>query len=143
MAFQCDITDGQQLAEHIPPASLDVITMIFVLSAIHPEKFPRVVENLASLLRPGGVLLFRDYGRFDMAQIRFKAGSKIGDNFYVRQDGTRSYFFTTEEIQRLFEGSGRFTVDTNVYVSRRTINKRENLDVARMFLQAKFVVKTE
>lgn len=138
LAFQCDITDSEQLTEHIPEESLDMITMIFVLSAIHPDKFSRVAANLRRLLKPGGVLLFRDYGRFDMAQIRFKAGSKLADNFYVRQDGTRSYFFTIEEIAALFKSNG-FTVDTNLYVSRRTINLKENLNVARTFLQARLV----
>lgn len=137
-AFPCDITDGEKLSEHITESSLDLITMIFVLSAIHPENFDRVVQNLRSLLRPGGLLLFRDYGRYDMAQIRFKQGSKIADNFYVRQDDTRSYFFTIEEVGELFERNG-FDVQSNVYVNRRTINHKEKLNVPRTFLQGKFI----
>lgn len=88
-AFQCDITDADQLLAHIRPASLDLITIIFVMSAVHPEKFDRVVANMWQVLKPGGMVLLRDYGRYDMAQLRFKAGSKIADNLYVRQDGTR------------------------------------------------------
>jgi hypothetical protein len=29
---------------------------------------------------------------------RFGAGSKIAENFYARQDGTRTYFFTVPEL---------------------------------------------
>lgn len=87
-AFQCDITTDSVL-EAIEPGSLDIVSMIFVLSAIHPNKFEAVLSNIFRLLRPGGVLLFRDYGLYDMAQIRFKPGNKISDNFYMRQDGTR------------------------------------------------------
>ena len=42
-----------------------------------------------SVAREGTVVLFRDYAIHDMAMIRFAPGAKIGERFYVRQDGTR------------------------------------------------------
>lgn len=135
-AFTCDITKPDIFSE-IEPASVDIITMVFVLSAIHPEKFQQVSANLFKLLKPGGLLLFRDYGRYDMTQVRFKPGTKIADNFYVRQDGTRSYFFALDETSNLFETAG-FEIVQNNFIERRTINKKENLDVQRWFLQGKY-----
>lgn len=135
-AFTCDITK-QDILEDIPPGSLDIITMIFVLSAIHPDNFQRVANTLCSLLKPNGLLLFRDYGRYDMTQLRFKPGNKIADNFYVRQDDTRSYFFSLEETKNIFESAG-FEVLQNNFIERRTINKKENVDVQRWFLQGKY-----
>lgn len=136
-AFQCDIT-SESIFEVIQEGSVDIITMIFVLSAIHPEKFKVVAENLFKLLKKGGILMFRDYGLYDMAQLRFKSGNKIAENFYVRQDGTRSYFFSLEEAKSIFESAG-FEVEQNNFIQRRTINKKEDVDVKRWFIQGKYI----
>lgn len=134
--FQCDITTDT-VHQHIPSNSLDIISMIFVLSAITPEKFDAVVKNLRKLLKTNGIVLFRDYGRYDMAQLRFKSGHKITENFYMRQDGTRSYYFAEHELAKLFK-ENNFEIISNSYVHRRTLNIKEGIDVPRIFLQGKF-----
>ncbi|XP_071253456.1 tRNA N(3)-cytidine methyltransferase METTL6-like isoform X1 [Salvelinus alpinus] len=135
-AFQCDLTKDD-LRGNVPVGSVDVATLIFVLSAIHPDKMQQTLDNIYRVLKPGGIILFRDYGLYDHAMMRFKAGNKLGENFYVRQDGTRSYFFSKELLADLFRGVG-FESVTNEYVLRETVNKKEGLCVPRVFLQSKF-----
>ncbi|XP_075443187.1 tRNA N(3)-cytidine methyltransferase METTL6 isoform X1 [Ascaphus truei] len=135
-AFQCDLTKDD-LTENIPADSVDVAMLIFVLSAIHPDKMHLAIQNIYKVLKPGGCVLFRDYGLYDHAMLRFKSGSKLAEHFYVRQDGTRSYFFTEEHLSCLFSAAG-YTRVSNEYVLRETVNKKEGLCVPRVFVQSKF-----
>ncbi|XP_050532135.1 tRNA N(3)-methylcytidine methyltransferase METTL6 [Daktulosphaira vitifoliae] len=135
-AFTCDIVNDK-LQSVIPKNSLDIVTSIFVLSAINPDNHQKVVQNIHEVLKNGGRVLFRDYGLHDMTQLRFKPGHKISENFYMRQDGTRSYFFSIDYLHKLFTENG-FKELSNKYVCKRTINIKEEIDVPRRFIQATF-----
>lgn len=86
------------LPEGIEPGTVDVITMIYVLSALHPDEWKDAMANVWKCLKPGGLVLIRDYGRHDLAQLRIKGGRMLDENFYIRGDGTRVYFFTSGEF---------------------------------------------
>jgi methyltransferase-like protein 6 len=44
-AFVCDVVNND-LCTNVPSESVDLVTMIFMLSAIPPEKMDKVVENV-------------------------------------------------------------------------------------------------
>jgi tRNAThr (cytosine32-N3)-methyltransferase len=115
-----DATSPDILPNGLEPMSADIVILIFVLSALHPKEWeqtilnvhkvrpiPSMNYNLASslpfclkILKPGGLVVFRDYGRHDLTQLRFKGGRYLEDNFYIRGDKTRVYFF---DIGRHFD----------------------------------------
>ncbi|KAJ2807407.1 hypothetical protein H4S07_003595 [Coemansia furcata] len=136
-AFVCDITKDR-LADTIPPHSVDIVSAIFVFSALPPEKQADAVSNVLEILKPGGRILFRDYGIYDLAQLRFKSGHKLETNLYVRQDGTLSYYFSTERLRELFVRHGGLVELDNEYVVRRLVNVKREIDSDRVFAQAKF-----
>ncbi|CAO1619531.1 unnamed protein product [Parajaminaea phylloscopi] len=105
-AFVWDLSSPQGMPnDEIEPASLDIVVLIFVLSALHPREWQQAVDNVHAMLKPGGLVLVRDYGRHDLPQLRFRQGRMLDDNFYVRGDGTRVYFFTPEELLQIFNAS--------------------------------------
>lgn len=135
-AFQCDLTKDP-LTNDIPAGTVDLVSMIFVLSAIHPDKMTQTIKNIKTVIKPGGVVLLRDYGLYDHAMLRFGPGHKLQDQFYVRQDGTRAFYFTLDMLNQLFAEHG-FRAKKSEYVYRSTVNKKGGIDVPRVFVQASF-----
>ncbi|CDO68799.1 hypothetical protein BN946_scf184805.g8 [Trametes cinnabarina] len=99
-----DLTSSE-LPPGLEPGSVDIITLVFVMSALHPREWANAVSNTHKLLKPGGLVLMRDYGRYDLTQLRFKGGRLLDDNFYIRGDKTRVYFFELDELALLWTGS--------------------------------------
>lgn len=123
------------LPEGVEEHSADVVILIFVLSALQPEQWPHAVANIKKLAKPGARILFRDYGRYDLTQIRFKKERLLADNFYIRGDGTRVYFFTEEELHDIFK---EFT-DVKIATDRRLIvNRKRKIKMYRVWLQGTF-----
>lgn len=139
VAFVCDISVISAFSSApVPSEAADFTSLMFVLSAIAPENFKTAIINASTLLKKSeGLLIFRDYAVNDMAMFRFGPNSKVSTRRYVRQDGTMTYFFEKNEIECLMHDCGFETI-TLEYVERRTINKKEGVDVPRLFLQGKF-----
>ncbi|CAM9611242.1 unnamed protein product [Ectocarpus sp. 6 AP-2014] len=106
---RCEALVLDATADDLPPSVLedggvDLVLLQFSLSAVAPKDMATVARLIETALKPGGKLLVRDYGRHDEAQLRFAKGRRLGDNVYVRQDGTTSYFFSLEDLRQLFCG---------------------------------------
>jgi len=135
-AFVSDISSTEDNFP-FPESSLDIILLIFVMSALKPEKIPETIKKLGRYLKPGGRIFFRDYGRYDMAELRFKPGRCISEHFYVRGDGTQVYFFSQEELKDMFEQSG-LVEEQNIADRRLLVNRGRQLTMYRVWLQCKY-----
>ncbi|GAU47956.1 hypothetical protein TSUD_06900 [Trifolium subterraneum] len=114
-AFVSDLT-ADDLCKEITPSSVDIVTM------------------------PNGYVLLRDYATGDLAQERFSGkDQKISDNFYVRGDGTRAYYFSNEFLTNLFKENG-FDVHKIDVCCKEVENRSRELIMKRRWVQAVFCV---
>ncbi|PFH61946.1 hypothetical protein XA68_15708 [Ophiocordyceps unilateralis] len=147
--IQADVWDVSD--DCLPPGleegSVDVAVMIFIFSALSPTEWQQAVRNVHKLLKPGGVVCFRDYGRGDLAQVRFRKGRYLEENFYIRGDGTRVYFFDRNELAGIWSGTGAADGDEaepmfeieNLDADRRLlVNRAKKLKMYRCWLQGRF-----
>ncbi|GJD08832.1 Methyltransferase-like protein 6 [Galdieria sulphuraria] len=141
--IHCFVSDvsKEPLKNHVPlEAQLDVAILFFSLSAMTPTQHKIVIENICSVLRPGGWILFRDFCKGDLAEKRFSKENQLEDQWFVRQDGTFSYFFRIDQVQELFESQGMNTENLKT-VERRIENRKLGKKMERRWLQGCFQKK--
>ncbi|CCU75607.1 Actin-binding protein [Blumeria hordei DH14] len=150
--IQADVWDlaGELLPPGLDEGSVDIVMLIFVFSALSPSQWRQAVENVHKLLKSGGEVLFRDYGRGDLTQVRFKKGRYLEENFYIRGDGTRVYFFESDELRAIWTGLDATTQTTGdketssfevikLGVDRRMlVNRAKQLKMYRCWMQGQF-----
>ena len=102
--------------DEIDYPSCDYGILMFVLSAINPEYHEKIIEKISNKINKDGIVFFRDYAKYDMAQIRFaqRKKNKVNENLYMRKDKTLSYFFDQKEIENLFNKYNFQTIDSKL-----------------------------
>ncbi|PSR98090.1 Methyltransferase-like protein [Actinidia chinensis var. chinensis] len=116
---------------------VDFVTLIFTLSAVPIHRMPKAIEACFSVLKPGGLLLFRDYGLYDMTMLRFEPNKKLGSREYMRSDGTRSYFFCLDTVRDLFTRAGFNEIELE-YCCVKSVNRRKGKSMRRVWVHGKF-----
>lgn len=98
-----------------------------------------VLSEAKRALKKGGLLLIRDYGQYDMAQLRFPGSQLIDpDNMvYQRADGTLSCFFSRERLESLAAGIGLKCQECK-YVCTSIANKKDGQIMRRVFIHGVF-----
>ena len=126
--------------ENFPNA--DFVTCIFILCAISPENHFDCLKKLYNSMKDNSYLYFRDYGRYDQAQLKLakKNNSKLKENFYRKEDGTRCFYFDIVELKDLAEKVGFEVIDNDVKY-RVIENRKENVKMRRVWVQSLFYKK--
>ncbi len=88
-------------------------------------------------LRPGGVLLIRDHGLYDLTHLRLPPEQQVADKLYRRLDGTTCYFFTTEDLQTKAENAGFVTRECK-YACTNLLNRKKQINMKRVFVHGVF-----
>ena len=76
------------------------------MSAISTDKHLFVLKSINDVLKPGGLVLFRDYAIYDEAELRFNGNRRVTEHMFARQDGTLAFFFEKHGLIKCFQESG-------------------------------------
>ena len=118
----------------------DVTTLIFCFSALDPDDMAKAARHVASSLKPGGTLIVRDYGRYDEAQMKLgtSRNKRLKDNFYRKHDGTKCYYFSLDDLDKLFGDVGLEVMEL-YYLRRLYGNKSSGETRRRIWVQGRFL----
>ena len=139
-AASVDISQNDGVLPESFVAVATVTSLLFCLSAIDPKRHLIAVQNAISTLQSGGVLVFRDYGRYDEAQLKLgmQRNKLLKDNFYRKADGTKCYYFTLAELEQLFVQEAGLEVLELRYLKRMYKNRSTGTIRRRVWVQARF-----
>lgn len=139
--YMLDIHHDHTITRFICSTKLAIISMFGIVITIttisnNNGKIPVcfiAAHDLSShvqSLRPGGVLLLRDYGSGDSRHNEFEElrdRRKLGERFFARPDGTRVYFFDADEVAQLARDCGfsveRCDTEQHTVVNRKVLGK--------------------
>jgi methyltransferase-like protein 6 len=125
----CDATEALPFGAGAAAAVL----LVFTLSAVPRAQQAALVRRAAEALRPGGHLLLRDYGLYDMVQTRCRR--RVGDCAYIKEDGIHCVFFSLHDVDALAAGAG-LSVEHAKYCTVRNVNRKTKTTFDRVFINA-------
>lgn len=94
-------------------------------------------------MKPGGRIFIRDYGLYDLAQLRMSPNNWIEGNQYKRGDNTLTYFFTIDELKKLILENPLFPMGVHGIKEdkRLLVNRKRRLQMYRVWVQGTFYKK--
>ncbi|KMZ59008.1 hypothetical protein ZOSMA_70G00220 [Zostera marina] len=111
-----------------------------MLSAVSPKKMHIILQNIRTVLKPNGCVLFRDYCIGDFSKGKFADKNQmISENFYVRSDGTYAFYFSEDSLSQLFEECGFHASELSVY-TKLIENRRRKVSMERRWIRAAFCI---
>lgn len=117
--------------------SMDIVLLIFTLSAIADldNAHVRCLRLAQESLRPGGLLLFRDYAYYDEKMLRAK--KRLSDNLFIRADNTLAYFHSVESFKSVISACGGWKILECKYACVYNKNRASGQTLYRVFLHVK------
>ena len=94
------------------------------------------MAEAARVLKPGGQILFRDYGLYDLVQTRCK--KRVGKRDYVKEDGLRCCFFSLEDVVTLMADAGGLRKVECGYCTVRNVNRKTKAAMDRVWVSGVF-----
>ena len=119
----------------------DVVMIHCTLSAIPGNDDAAILSSASALLRPGGAVLIRDHGLYDMRHLKdMQRGAALLDHVrpaYLRPGGMHRRYYSLENMAELAAAAG-LSVEENRYLCIRQHNAKRGIHMDRVYVHAVF-----
>ena len=139
---------GRRLSTEVQPAPtvpcsasygpFDVVLILFTISAVPGADDVALLEQAAALLRPGGHLLIRDYGLYDMRHRKDARSARLlraDPPEYLRPGGMHRRYYSLERLSEMAAVAGLTVVESR-YLCVRLRNEKRDLNMDRVYVHA-------
>ena len=118
----------------------DIATLLFCLSAVPPGDHATAAAHAVQALKPGGVLVIRDYGRYNQAKLQLagQRAKRLTEHYYVKHNQTKCFYFSTQDLHQLFVKQEGLEELENGYIQRQYQNRGDGTHRLRVWVQARF-----
>jgi methyltransferase-like protein 6 len=121
--------------------SFDVVMVLCTLSAIPGNDDAALLNATAAFLKPGGAVLIRDHGLYDMRHLRdMQRDAWLCDHIrpaYVRPGGMHRRYYSLPNLDALAAGAG-LQVEESRYLCIRQRNQKKEINMDRVYVHAVF-----
>jgi hypothetical protein len=118
-----------------------VVMILCTLSAIPGNDDAAVLNASTAFLKPGGAVLIRDHGLYDMRHLRdMQRDAVMVDHVrpaYVRPGGMHRRYYSLSNLDALAAGAG-LQVEESRYLCIRQRNQKRGINMDRVYVHAVF-----
>jgi len=111
-------------------SAMDAVFSMHIAGHLSETVRPKFAGEILRVLKPGGQVIFRDFGSADF---RYGKGKMIETGTFLRGNGSFTHYFTKEEVISLFSSFNCISIDDHCWSMRIKGEDYQRCEITAIF----------